>query len=427
MARPRHEVAGAIKKMIKLLFHSKHKNFSRLWFAQLISQFGDRIHQLALVGLVAERADGSATDLAKLLAFTILPVFVVQPFAGVFVDRWNRRTTLFICDIFRGLLVLSVPFIFIHQDSMIPIYFVVFFAFCFSRFYVPAKMSIIPEIVDESNLLKANSLVTTTGMIAFVLGCALGGFLVENLGARNGFILDSATFFVSAMLLFSINIPKRLHLSKEELVDTGKEIVGRIKGTVFEEMRDGFKYLIEHKEIRFVVCMLFILLSAAGAIYVVIIVFIQNAFGSITKDLGVLAVFLGVGLFSGVLVYGKVGKHFSKNKTIFFCLTAGGAMLIIFAFVVQMYPSILLAMALATLLGLIVGPIFIASNTLVHIEADEEMRGKVFSALEMVIHFAFLISMLISSWLSNFVEEVWILAVVGVIFSIVGFVGYIKK
>ena len=117
--------------MLKLLFDTKNKNFLRLWLAQLISQFGDRINQLALVGLVAERAGGSALELAKLISFTILPVFFIQPLAGVWVDRWDRRRTLFVCDIFRGLLVLTIPFIFIHRESMIPIYGIVFFCFLF--------------------------------------------------------------------------------------------------------------------------------------------------------------------------------------------------------------------------------------------------------------------------------------------------------
>ncbi|MCK4882313.1 MAG: MFS transporter, partial [Candidatus Omnitrophica bacterium] len=172
--------------MIKLLTGTNNRNFLRLWLAQVISQFGDRVHQMALVGLIAERTGGSTSNLAKLMAFTILPVFVIQPFAGVFIDRWDRKTTLFVCDIARGLLVLTIPFGFIYGEAILPIYIVVFLAFSFSRFYVPAKMSIIPDIVDKEHLITANSLVTTTGMIAAVLGLGLGGLMIEKLGARNG-------------------------------------------------------------------------------------------------------------------------------------------------------------------------------------------------------------------------------------------------
>src|SRR3989338_11070346 len=135
--------------MFKFIRDDKNGHFMRLWWAQLISQFGDRIHQMALIGLIAERTPGSALGLAKLMAFTIIPVFIVGPIAGVYVDRWDRRTTLFVCDFIRGLLVLSIPFAFIHRESMVPIYIVVFLVFCLSRFYVPAKLSIIPELVKE--------------------------------------------------------------------------------------------------------------------------------------------------------------------------------------------------------------------------------------------------------------------------------------
>jgi len=413
--------------MFSMLTASKNKSFLRLWLAQIISQFGDRIHQLALVGFIAEKAPGSAMGLAKLLAFTILPVFIIQPFAGVLVDRWDRRTTLFYCDIFRGMLVLTIPFIFIFKESMIPIYIVVFLVFCFSRFYVPAKMSIIPDLVEEHNLLMANSLVSTTGMIAAVLGCAIGGFLIDCYGARTGFIIDAGTFFASGLIIFSITIPIKLKMYKSRLLKTSKEIVGPIRRSVVSEIREGFHYLIHHKEIRFIIDMLFVLLAAAGAVYVVIIVFIQQSFNSTTKDLGVLAVFLGMGLFLGAMMYGKWGRRFPWYKTIFFCLTAGGAMLVFFSLMVYYFHNILMAVFIAFFWGMVIGPIFIASNTIIHLVSDEGMRGKVFSALEIVIHFAFLIAMLISSFLSEFIPSVWILTTVGIVTAVVGIIGFIRS
>ena len=309
--------------MIKLLTDKENRNFLRLWLAQLISQFGDRINQLALVGLITERAAGSTMDLAKLMAFTILPVFIIQPFAGVFVDRWDQKTTLFVCDLLRGLLVLMIPLIFFFWQSMVPIYIIVFLAFCFSRFYFPAKMSILPEIVEKNSLTMANSLVSTTGMIAFVLGCAIGGFLIDSFGSRNGFIIDAATFFLSGFIIFSMDLSKRLKVSRKEFLKTSREIVGPLRKSVWMEIKEGFFYLVNHKEIRFVINILFMLLAAAGSVYVVLIVFIQQAFHSMTRDLGVLAVCLGCGLFTGAVAYGKWGKHFLWHKTIFFSLFSG--------------------------------------------------------------------------------------------------------
>lgn len=412
--------------MKTLLFQRKHRNFLRLWIAQLISNFGDRIHQLALVGLIAEKNPGSVFDLAKLLACTILPVFLIQPFAGVFVDRWDRRTTLFICDILRGFLVLAIPFVFIHWDSMVPIYVIVFLVFCFSRFYVPAKLSIIPDIVSRTQLLLANSLMTVTGMIAFVVGCAIGGFLIDFYGARNGFIIDAWTYFISALFLLSMRLPKKLKEYRRHVLTTSKGLVGKIKQSVWQELREGFIYLKDHKELSFILNTLFVVFAAAGSVYVVIIVFIQKAFGSVTKDLGVMAVFLGLGLFSGALLYGNFGKKYVWYKTIFFCLIAGGLALILFAVLVSAYPNLIVGSILSFLLGLILGPIFIATNTIVQLVSEEGMRGKVFSALEIITHFGFLMAMLASSFASHYIRELWILVGVGAVFVVIGMVGMSK-
>ena len=134
----------------------KNKNFVCFWLGQLVSQFGERINQMALIWLVAARAPGSALELAKILSFTIIPVFILGPIAAVYVDRWDRRTTMYVCDFLRGVLILTIPFIFLARDSMIPIYVVVFLVFCLGRFYIPAKMSIIPDLVGSEYLLAAN-------------------------------------------------------------------------------------------------------------------------------------------------------------------------------------------------------------------------------------------------------------------------------
>jgi MFS family permease len=172
--------------------------------------------------------------------------------------------------------------------------------------------------------------------------------------------------------------------------------------------------------------MLFVLLSAAGAVYVVLIVFVQQAFHSITRHLGVLAVTLGAGLFLGAIGYGRFGKKIAWQKIIFSCLAAGGIMMVLFVWGISLWPNVWLAFVLTLGLGLVVGPIFIASNTVVHMVADEQMQGKVFSSLEIVIHLAFLISMLISSWLSDFVTPAIILTFVGGVFFFIGLGGFIR-
>ena len=411
--------------MLSFLKNKDNWPFMRFWLAQLVSQFGDRVYQMALVGFIAARSPGSSFELAKLMSFTIIPVFLIGPIAGVYVDRWERRTTLFVCDFIRGFLVLSVAFYFMNLPSVLPVYALVFLIFSFSRFYVPAKMSFIPEMVQADDLHIANSLVTVTGMVALVLGALFGGIIVEHIGARGGFIWDALMFFCSGLLVFSIRRAKQWHWDKDKITTAGREMLAAHK-TVWAEIVGGITYIRGQKEIGFIFAMMSVIFAAAGAVYVVIIVFIQQAFGSVTRDLGFLAVPLGVGLFLGSLAYGKWGGTISKWRVMFCSLILGGAMVALFAAMVHTTHNRMLAAGLAFALGFVVGPIVIAANTVVHTVCTAQMSGKVFSALEFVMHLAFLAAMLTSAYAAEYVSLVWILVAVGVIFLGVGCIGLIR-
>ncbi|MDD5477500.1 MAG: MFS transporter [Candidatus Omnitrophica bacterium] len=397
----------------------KNRNFFLLWLGQIISQMGDRLGQMALIGFVYLRSPGSTLQIAKILSFTIIPVFLIGPLAGVYVDRWDRRKTMYICDFLRSLLVLAIPLFLFYAKNLTLIYLLIFIAFSIGRFFVPAKLSIIPDLVDNKDLLVANTLINTSGMIAAVLGFGISGVLVEKLGAKSGFYLNSLTFLVSAAFIFLISKKFTAAPSFEEV---GKEIVEVIRKSVFQEIKEGILYFIHTKDIRFTAAIIFALWSALGSVYVVIIVFVQKTLHSATKDLGLLVMFLGIGLFLGSLVYGKFGQRISHYKIIFVSLVLSGIMLTIFALGIHYFPNFLLAALLALGLGLIVSPIMIASNTIIHNVSDNEMLGKIFSSLEIVMHLGFILFMFISSILAEKFSPLLILVIVGSLLSLLGLV-----
>jgi MFS family permease len=401
-------------------FHEvlKDRNFFLLWLGQIISQLGDRLDQMALIAFVYLRAPGSTIEIAKILSFTIIPVFVIGPIAGVYVDRWDRRRTMFACDFLRAILVFTIPFFLFYTKSLIPIYLIIFIVFSIGRFFVPAKLAIIPDLVDKKDLLMANSLVNTTGMIAAILGFGISGVVVEWLGAKSGFYLDSLSFLVSGTLILSI--AKKSQAASMNLKKVGKEIVEVIRKSVLQEVKEGILYFIQNKDIRFTAGIIFILWSALGAVYVVLIVFVQKTLHSATKDLGFLIMFLGIGLFLGSLVYGRFGQRFSHYKIIFASLVLSGIMLVVFAFTIHRYPHFTIAAMLSLLFGVVISPIMIASNTIIHKVSDNVMMGKIFSSLEIVMHLGFVLFMFISSFLAERISHLSILASVGCLFAALG-------
>lgn len=395
----------------------KNRNFFLLWLGQIISQLGDRLSQMALIAFVYLRAPGSTLQIAKILSFTIIPVFLIGPLAGVYVDRWDRRRTMYICDLLRSILVFTIPFFLFHTKNLGPVYLIIFIVFSIGRFFVPAKLSIIPDLVDKKDLLIANSLVNTTGMIAAILGFGVSGVLVEWLGAKSGFYLNSLSFLVSGILIFLIS---KKFIAVIDFKEVSREIVEVIRKSVFREIKDGVLYFIRNKDIRFTSGIIFALWSALGAVYVVIIVFVQQTLHSATKDLGLLVMFLGIGLFLGSLAYGKYGQRISHYKIIFVSLVLSGIMLVIFALGIAYCPNFMLAAMLALCLGLIIAPIMIASNTIIHNVSDNEMMGKIFSSLEIVMHLGFLLFMFISSILAERFSHLLILVIAGCLLSLLG-------
>ena len=400
----------------------KNRNFFLLWLGQIISQLGDRLDQMALIAFVYLRAPGSTMQIAKILSFTIIPVFLIGPIAGVYVDRWDRRRTMCVCDILRALLVFTIPFFLFYAKNIIPIYIVVFVVFSIGRFFVPAKLAIIPDLVGKKDLLLANSLVNTTGMIAAILGFGVSGVVVEWLGAKSGFYLDSLSFLISGTMIFFIAKKAKEAINFKKV---SKNIVDVINKSVFQEIKEGILYFIRKKDIRFTAGIMFVLWSALGAVYVVLIVFVQKTLHSATKDLGLLIMFLGMGLFMGSIIYGKFGQRISHYKAIFASLILSGFMLIIFALSINRFHSFPVASGLAIIFGILISPIMIASNTIIHNASVNEMMGKIFSSLEIVMHLGFLLFMFISSLLAERLPHLSILIFVGCVFSLLGMINLI--
>ncbi len=397
----------------------KKRDFFFLWLGQIISQIGDRLGQMSLIGFIYLRAPGSPLEIAKILSFTIIPVFLIGPIAGVYVDRWDRRRTLYACDLLRAALVLIIPLFLFYKKGLIWVYLTIFFVFSISRFFVPAKLSIIPDLVPKKDYLLANSLTHITGMIAATVGFGISGLLVEWLGAKSGFYLDALSFLVSGILIFLIAKKTSVSVSLKKV---GKEIVEVIRKSVAAELKEGFLYFVKKKDIRFTAGIIFTLWAALGSVYVVFIVFVQNTLHSATKDLGLLIMFLGVGLFLGSLVYGRFGQRFSHYKIIFVSLVLSGSMLVVLALTIHRYPYFMTAAGLSLLLGVLIAPIMIASNTIVHNVSDNDMMGKVFSSIEIVMHLGFLLFMFISSFLAERFSNLIILVVVGCLLTVLGLV-----
>lgn len=402
----------------------KERNFFYLWIGQIVSNFGDRLNQMALIAFVTQKIPHSTYEPAKLMLFVVIPVFVIGPVAGAYVDRWNRRHIMIVADITRGILVMLIPFFILNFKSNIPIYIIVFLIFSLTRFFLPSKMAIIPMLVSKEKLLLANSLSDTTYMIATVLSIGVAGFLVKWFGVLGGFFIDGASFFFSAILLSFIRTNENnLRDYRKDFKLVGEAVEKAIRRSVWSQVKEGIGFIISYPKAKFVMNTMFLLMAGAGAIFCVVIIFIQDKFGTLTTDLGILGMFLGIGLLGGALFYGRFGHRLNKQKVILSSFILGGLGITAFAFLVSQFPRYAIAGLLSLFIGLVLSPVIISINTLIHETIPHDMRGRIFSSQEIVIHLAFLLFMFLTSILAEYIDRMWILAGCGSIFALVGVLG----
>lgn len=363
-----------------------------------MSEFGERMTQMALIGLVYQKNPYSAVAMAKIIIFIVVPVFLVGPVAGVYVDRWNRRYTMISSDILRSIFVFLIPLcLAAFNKNILPVYILVFLVFSTTRFFLPSKMAIIPDLVNKEQLLMANSLISTTRMIATVIGLGLAGAIVSMAGPTGGFYINSGTFLFSAIMMFFVSTKGNMRLNKEILETRCAFEEALVKNNVLGQIKDGIKFLITNKKVMASIRGMFAVMAGLGAMSVVTIIFVQESFGSATKDIGFFGMLIGIGLFAGSVFYGKMGHCISKNRMMYISFIASGLAIAAFVLTAKFTRSAVMAAPFVILLGACGSPIVISSNTLIHEAIPEDVRGRVFSSVEAVIHIAFLACMLLAA------------------------------
>ncbi|HUP55380.1 MAG TPA: MFS transporter, partial [Methylomirabilota bacterium] len=178
-------------------------SFTSLWAGQLISLFGDRIHQLALAAAVLVTT-GSALATAMVFVTATVPNLLFSPLAGTLVDRWDHKEVLVVSDLLRATVVLLIPIAIV--TNIVLVYPLVFTLTTISIFFRPARVAILPQIVRPDELLTANSALWVGETLADVIGYPLAGLFVLALGAALpiAFWLDAATYAASAVLLATL-------------------------------------------------------------------------------------------------------------------------------------------------------------------------------------------------------------------------------
>ncbi len=381
------------------------RNFRWLWLGQLCSQFGDRLTQLVLVALITTRASGSTLSLAKVLVWTSLPALLVNPVAGAYVDRWDRKRTMIACDLLRMAVILALPWL-AGWRLQIPFYAAIFVIFSVAGFFVPARLAMIPDVVPPDRLAQANAIFTSSGMIGSTLILLVGALLVEWFGADRSALVNAASYAASAA--FIVPIVRKTRRGGADGPSTRLIVV---------EVWEGIRQLWSHGDTRRIVGLLGLLMAGAGATLVLGTILVQRSLHTVTKDIGFLSLWLGLGMLAGSLAYGRWATRWLKRRVLGLAFLGTGLVLGLFVAAVGFLQSRWAASFSAGCLGFFLAPVGIVTNTLVHEAHPETLHGRIFSSLGIVVNSAFILSMLTAGWLGERSSESALLAGIGGLFA----------
>jgi MFS family permease len=329
--------------------------FMQLWAGQAISFVGDAVSMVALVILVVQLT-GSASAVGGALVARLLPTFA-SPLFGVLADRFDRRVVLVASDLVRATLVLGLVFV----RDLVLIYGLIFLMGFARTLFNPTIRAAFPSVVGEGDLARANSLIGGTFSASVTVGPALGGLLVAAVGVSGAFLLDAATYLISAGLLSRIPLPRPQQAGEE---------VG-----VFRELRSGFSYLAGARVPLAVMVGAFLTVLTTDLATPAEVFLAKSTFGAGDVGYGLLVSVWGGGMVLGSALIAVLGDRLRLLPTYFlgifvWALALAGT---------GLSPTFVLALGMLAIAGAANGLDNVVSDTILQRRVPDIFLGRVFS------------------------------------------------
>lgn len=346
----------------------RQRNFGILWFAGAASTLGDYALMVALPFFIYDLT-GSALATGGMFMAQTLPRILLGSVAGVFVDRWDRKRTLVIADLLRGALVLSLVLV-RSVDLLWIIYAVATAQAAIGQFFIPAKSALLPRLVEEGDLVKANALNSLSDNLTRLVGPALGGALYGLIGLSTVVLIDATSFIVSGALLALIAMPKAQ-------VTTNDTTVGpRGLAAVWGEWIAGLRIVGQDRLLTGVFLMMGIAMINEGILVSLLVPFVKDVLGGSAAQLGWLMSAQAIGGVIGGILIGRIGNLLPPMRLIAICGLLDGVLLL----GIINGGSLPLALGLIALAGVPVVGFFVSMQTLAQQRTEDRYRGRVFGA-----------------------------------------------
>ncbi|TMK85161.1 MAG: MFS transporter [Actinobacteria bacterium] len=398
------DVVGGVRRERRRFPIFGYPSFIRLWAAQGISSLGDWIGLFAVLALAARIGKSSPeTAVGIVMIARMIPGFFLASVGGVLVDRWSRKKVMVTCDIGRGMVMASLPFL----HTVWELFLASLLLEILSLLWTPAKEASVPNLVPHEQLTTANSLSLVAAYGTFPLAGGISALLFKvaewasnhystlhflHLNKESVAIYaDVASFFVSAALISTLTL-QRPRAEKRERIDLNQTI---------RDLREGWSFIGSSPVVRSVILGLGTGLIGGGMVVPLGPTFSSKVLHGGDAGFTLLLTAMGTGVATGVLGLSAVQRRAPKERLFPWTVLGAGGALIAGASM----SSLALALIFVGLMGIFAGGVYVMGFTLVQENVSDEIRGRVFATLYTTVRLCLVIALTVGPLLAAAIDK----------------------
>lgn len=351
--------------------------FRRIFFAHSISRAGDAFNTVALVILVF-RLTGTGRGVATTVAFEVAPVLLFGPVAGVVADRFSRRRVMIVADLVRAALVFVLV---VWNDTTASAFAVAFGLSTATMLFNPAAASLVPDVVDEEELVSANAALWTTAVGSQILLAPLAGAVIAAFGVGPAFAINAASYVLSALFLARLQAGR----NPADIAVPG-----------WHTAREGIAAVRSHPLLARLAVVQVLASLSAGATSGLLVVLAADALQIEASGFGILLAAIGIGAVVGpVLLRRRIRP--SQRRWLWGPYAVRGGVDLVLASTT----SPVLAGAALAAYGASTSTGMIAYQSTLQTEVPERLRGRVFALFDVLWNAGRLISLGVGGLLAD--------------------------
>ena len=369
----------------------------RLWYAQIVSVFGDFLALFAVIGVLTFNLHATAQQVTGVQIAYMLPIAVLGILAGVFVDRWPLKPTMVSSDSIRAGLVLLL--IFARQ----PWHFYAILAgiSVVSSFFGPAQGVAIRSAVPLHGLRSANALMQQVMFGMRIVGPAIASFMVATFGPVSCYVLDSASFVGSALLIASIAFVATTRPATAQSADrAAAHQNASALAKIWTDMKQGIDFILHHAALLFVILAMAAGMFVLGCFGPLIAVYVRDSLHASNRAFGVVAAMIGLGMLVGINGLNAFGKKLSNTLLVYSGLCGIAVGLVILTALAHIWSTVLGNL----IIGFSVAGIIVPSQTLFQQATPPELMGRVGSTFMSIVFAAQIGGLVLSGVLTQYIS-----------------------